>query len=341
MFVKVFEQILDSSIANNYEVRHMFEDMLKLADSTGAVDMTYQAIAARTRQPIEMVISLIGELMKPDPESRSPQHEGRRLVLLDSHRTWGWLIVNYEHYRSLRDEDDRKRYFRDKKRESRARRRQEPSGQSGQTPNQSMLGKTVKSVNSVKDCQPCPPLSTHAEGEEEAEASTSSAVSSNSTPSVERQTDEPSDPITDPAEAKRLICAKILDGKKPGRMWSSDAENRLAMMCKDEGGIPRQEINEIAAFKPFRREPLTETTLMRYWGDVAQHAAAHCKKFGGCNDGAILKKPEPPKWREFFQWKHDNPAIKLPESFSLLSREHRAEYDRDFQTFVKATAATV
>jgi hypothetical protein len=40
---------------------------------------------------------------------------------LDDHRDWGWQIVNFVHYRNLRDEDARREYQRDwarKKRES-------------------------------------------------------------------------------------------------------------------------------------------------------------------------------------------------------------------------------
>jgi hypothetical protein len=41
-------------------------------------------------------------------------------VPIDSHRSWGWQIVNYEHYRNLRDEEARRAYFRDAKREQRS-----------------------------------------------------------------------------------------------------------------------------------------------------------------------------------------------------------------------------
>lgn len=123
MFAKVFEQILDSSIANNYELRHFFEDMLKLADMTGVVDMTPEAIARRINLPLERVLPLLAELGSPDPKSRSTAHEGRRIVPVDSHRDWGWIIVNYLHYRNIRDEDERRQYNRDKKREERAKKR--------------------------------------------------------------------------------------------------------------------------------------------------------------------------------------------------------------------------
>lgn len=120
MYAKIFTQIFDSSIAENYEVRHVFEDMLKLADRDGAVDMTMEAISRRTNVPLEKVQFGISELLKPDPKSRSGQSGGRRIIPIDSHRDWGWLIVNYQHYRDLQDEEARRSYFRDAKRRERS-----------------------------------------------------------------------------------------------------------------------------------------------------------------------------------------------------------------------------
>lgn len=124
--MKVFAQIFDSSIAENYEVRHFFEDMLKLADVDGVVDMTPEAIARRINLPLPKVKACLIELMKPDPRSRSHAHEGRRLMVLDSHRDWGWIITNYQHYRSIRDEEARRAYNRDAKRKERLRKRGKP-----------------------------------------------------------------------------------------------------------------------------------------------------------------------------------------------------------------------
>ena len=126
MYAKIFSQIFDSSIAENYEVRHVFEDLLKLADKEGCVDMTQEAIARRTNAPIEKIRMGIEELMKPDARSRSKEQDGRRLILIDSNRDWGWIIVNYAHYRALRDEESRRAYFRNAKRESRAKKSKVP-----------------------------------------------------------------------------------------------------------------------------------------------------------------------------------------------------------------------
>jgi hypothetical protein len=108
MFVKIFSQIFDSSVANDYQVRHTLMDLLALADPTGRVDMTMESIQARTRIPMDILVSSMSALSSPDPQSRSPEYDGRRIVLLDSHRNWGWQIVNYLTYRNMKDEDARR-----------------------------------------------------------------------------------------------------------------------------------------------------------------------------------------------------------------------------------------
>jgi len=112
MYAKIFTQIFYSSIADDYELRHFFEDLLKLADPDGNVDMTMNAISAVTRCPGDRVPEWIGKLMSPDTGSRSPELDGRRLVLMDERRAWGWRIVNYKHYRAIQDEESRRAYNR-------------------------------------------------------------------------------------------------------------------------------------------------------------------------------------------------------------------------------------
>ncbi len=109
MFAKVFTQILDSSLAEDYQVRLVFEDFLKLANVDGVVDMTIEAIVRRTNVPADIVRRGIVKLESPDPTSRNPDFEGRRIVRLDEHREWGWRIVSYTKYREIRSESDRRR----------------------------------------------------------------------------------------------------------------------------------------------------------------------------------------------------------------------------------------
>jgi hypothetical protein len=111
MFAKVFRQIFDSSIASNHKTRHVFMDLLVLANDEGVVEMTMDAIHRRTNVPLEDVQAAINELCEPDTQSNSPTEGGRRLVRLYDHKDWGWRIVNYEHYRAIRCEQERREYF--------------------------------------------------------------------------------------------------------------------------------------------------------------------------------------------------------------------------------------
>lgn len=112
-YAKIFQQIFDSSIADDWQVRHVFEDLLILANSDGVVDMTHDAISRRTNTPIEIITRAISELEKPDLKSRSEAEGGARLKRLDDHRDWGWWIVNHTHYRDMTTDEQ----YRSKSRE--------------------------------------------------------------------------------------------------------------------------------------------------------------------------------------------------------------------------------
>jgi hypothetical protein len=110
MYARVFAQILDSSISRNYLTRLVFMDCLLLADEDGILDITADAIARRTNIPLHIVLEAISSLSEPDPDSRSGAEEGRRLVLLDPHRNWGWRIVNHAKYRVIKTREDKRTY---------------------------------------------------------------------------------------------------------------------------------------------------------------------------------------------------------------------------------------
>ena len=110
LYAKIFAQVFESSIAEDWQVRVVFQDMLVLADSDGIIDMTHESIARRTNVPIDIVTRGIAELEKPDPKSRTPDQAGRRILRIDPHRDWGWKIVNYETYRAMKEQFDRKTY---------------------------------------------------------------------------------------------------------------------------------------------------------------------------------------------------------------------------------------
>ena len=133
MYAKVFAQIFDSSIADDFHLRHFFMDLLVLADPNGCVDMTPTAIAARTRIPLEQVTTMLAKLEQPDRESRTPDADGRRIERLDDHRSWGWHIINYNRFREIASEEQRRAKTRDRVAICRAKRQQNATGNASVT----------------------------------------------------------------------------------------------------------------------------------------------------------------------------------------------------------------
>ncbi len=114
MYGKVFDSIYDGTLYGHWQAIVTMQQMIVLASPDGIVDMTPQAMAARTSIPLEIIKAGIEVLEQPDPYTRTPGEEGRRIVRLDDHRPWGWRLVNHWKYMKLRDieqkrEADRKR----------------------------------------------------------------------------------------------------------------------------------------------------------------------------------------------------------------------------------------
>jgi hypothetical protein len=113
MYGKIFRQMYKGSMSRQgWEAIVTMQQFIVLADRHGEVDMTLEAMAAETTIPIDVLRRGVETLSQPDPGSRSPDEDGRRIVLLDDHRDWGWRLVNYEKYRKLQSEEDRREYHR-------------------------------------------------------------------------------------------------------------------------------------------------------------------------------------------------------------------------------------
>jgi len=90
----------------------VFVNILCHADQDGMVDRHWRAIADETGLPDERVQAALLALESPDTESRTRTDDGRRLRRIDPERDWGWQIINFKHYRALRNDDERREYMR-------------------------------------------------------------------------------------------------------------------------------------------------------------------------------------------------------------------------------------
>lgn len=105
MYLKLFTQILDSSIADDRRLRHFFTDFMLCADLKGIVMMTEAAIARRIGATIEEVRWGIAELEKPDPMSKTTDNEGRRIERMEGHG-YGWRVINFEMYHAMKTAEE-------------------------------------------------------------------------------------------------------------------------------------------------------------------------------------------------------------------------------------------
>jgi hypothetical protein len=109
-----------SLVLAGWEALITMQQLVILADIDGVVDMTPKAISSTTGIPLRHIRRGLVALEKPDPDSRTPDEEGRRIVRVTSTRSWGWRIVNYAHYRKIRSQEERREYQRNLMRDRRA-----------------------------------------------------------------------------------------------------------------------------------------------------------------------------------------------------------------------------
>jgi hypothetical protein len=119
MYAKIFESIYDGSLRKDWKALVTFQQLLVLCDEEGYVDKTPDAISSRTTIPIEIIEHGLNELSSADPDSRSRDEDGRRIVLIAPPRKWGWRIVNYQSYRDIRSKEELRSYWKGQKREQR------------------------------------------------------------------------------------------------------------------------------------------------------------------------------------------------------------------------------
>lgn len=124
MYGKIFESMYDGTLSADWKALVTFQQLIVLADPDGQVDFTPPALSRRTGIPLEIIEHGLKKLAEPDPYSRSADEEGRRIVLLDSHRPWGWQIVNHAQYRDIASARDRRVKARQRKRQQRERERE-------------------------------------------------------------------------------------------------------------------------------------------------------------------------------------------------------------------------
>lgn len=101
-FTKLFSSITESTVwCEPDTTRLLWICMLAMADRNGRVWGSVPGLANRARIPLDSAREAIATFLAPDPDSRTPAFEGRRIEIIDD----GWRLLNHEKYRSIRDEE--------------------------------------------------------------------------------------------------------------------------------------------------------------------------------------------------------------------------------------------
>lgn len=98
-YTPAFDSIYDGTLYGRWPAAPVMATLIPLIDSRGCINRSFEAIAGMTGWPMDLLKKGIEELEQPDPHSRTPSEEGRRLVKLDPARPWGWRVVNHTFYR--------------------------------------------------------------------------------------------------------------------------------------------------------------------------------------------------------------------------------------------------
>lgn len=99
-YSKLFGSIIHSSIWQAPDnVRLVWITMLAMKDQDGIVEASIRGLAKAAGQSIEQTKHAIEVLSAPDEDSRTPDHEGRRIAAVDG----GWAVLNHHKYRDKLD----------------------------------------------------------------------------------------------------------------------------------------------------------------------------------------------------------------------------------------------
>jgi hypothetical protein len=121
-FTLLWARILDSSIwMESKETRIVWITMLAMKDKDGHVKAAKAALAHRARVTLEECEAALQVLMAPDPQSMTPDHEGRRI----QEEPGGWLILNHDLYRF--STEAKREFWRDQKAKQRSKKKQASS----------------------------------------------------------------------------------------------------------------------------------------------------------------------------------------------------------------------
>lgn len=98
-YTPLYDHMLSGTLYGRWPHTGIWACLLSRASREGLLDEVPASLAAAIGVSVEVLLGCIDDFMQPDPGSRTKDHDGRRLELIDPNRDWGWRIVNHGRYR--------------------------------------------------------------------------------------------------------------------------------------------------------------------------------------------------------------------------------------------------
>lgn len=104
-YTKLFSSIVTSTIwVESDRTRIVWITMLAMADKHGEVQASIPGLARVAGVPLSDCEEAINKFLSPDPYSRTPDDEGRRIEKIDG----GWALINHAKYREMASREEAK-----------------------------------------------------------------------------------------------------------------------------------------------------------------------------------------------------------------------------------------
>lgn len=272
-YAKLFSTIVTSTVwGEPHTTRIVWITMLATADKNGEVMATIPGIARLANVTIAEAEEAIARFLAPDPYSRTPDDEGRRIEKIEG----GWHLLNYEKYRRMASLDEKKESNAERQRRHRERKKRNgvpvtSNALDGQN-NATVTPKTDKA---------------EAEAEAEANKSTTPFI-----PLLGEVVGDSQAPASVPVKGKLQLRAEALFRRRPTTPLD-DAEKRA--FRKNREVIEQTSEEDWKALEAFYSAPQSVTyarkdlaTLLNNWNSEIDRAKAYLAK-GGQSAGAPVR----------------------------------------------------
>lgn len=104
-YTKLFGSILESTVwLESPPIKVVWITLLAMADRDGCIEASLPGLAKRAGVERSHCEQALAMFLAPDPDSRTPEYEGRRIEAVEG----GWRLLNYEKYREKASAEEAK-----------------------------------------------------------------------------------------------------------------------------------------------------------------------------------------------------------------------------------------